>query len=344
MSSTGAVEIACDESGSEGEKLVGGVTDVFAHAGVRLDIESAAACVSELRRRIRSPAEEYKAGHLLRSKHRAVLIWLLGPSGPILGNARVHLVDKTFLLLVKITDLVADGGTRAAALGLYLDRPARERAGTLYREGPRAVGPERWQAFLEASNDLMRTRNRWGVGISVEAFFGLVDEMRADLPPGPVADTVALLAQARPQVDELRSRLLDDPGMIPILDPLVPAIIRAVSYWSEGGRPVSIVHDRHSLLTPERIAQLKQVLGESRPAVLRRPVHGRLADLRLVESSSDPRVQVADFLAGVARKIASDQLNGRPDGELLELLRPYLDLFSILADAEADRLVGGVLH
>ncbi|WP_233223630.1 hypothetical protein [Amycolatopsis sp. BJA-103] len=27
------LEIACDESGSEGEKLIGGQTDVFAHAG-----------------------------------------------------------------------------------------------------------------------------------------------------------------------------------------------------------------------------------------------------------------------------------------------------------------------
>ncbi|UOX92375.1 hypothetical protein MUY14_17780 [Amycolatopsis sp. FBCC-B4732] len=55
------VEIACDESGSEGENLLGGETDVFAHAGVRLSPEAAAACVREIRARIGSPAEEYKA-------------------------------------------------------------------------------------------------------------------------------------------------------------------------------------------------------------------------------------------------------------------------------------------
>lgn len=46
-------EIACDESGYEGNRLVGGVTSVFAHAGVALGLPDAAACVAELRRRIR---------------------------------------------------------------------------------------------------------------------------------------------------------------------------------------------------------------------------------------------------------------------------------------------------
>src|SRR5690242_9076845 len=60
------VEIACDESGSEGEHLVGGNTDVFAHASVNLSIDTSAACVQEIRARIGSPALEYKANHLLR--------------------------------------------------------------------------------------------------------------------------------------------------------------------------------------------------------------------------------------------------------------------------------------
>ncbi len=75
------LEIACDESGSDGENLTGGNTDVFAHAGVSLPLAEAASAVREIRDRIRSPAEEYKANHLLREKHRAVLEWLLAPEG-----------------------------------------------------------------------------------------------------------------------------------------------------------------------------------------------------------------------------------------------------------------------
>jgi hypothetical protein len=336
------IEIACDESGSEGEKLVGGVTDVFAHASVHLGTESAAACVREIRDRIRSPATEYKAGHLLRGKHRAVLIWLLGEAGPVLRNAHVHLVDKTFLILIKVADLITVDGVYAASIGLYPGPEATVLAGTLNRDGPRVFGLARWQAFLQAFNDLMRTRNRWGPGISVEQFFSMVDAMRRDAAAGQVGELIGLLYRARPLVEAIRAHVLDDPAMVPTMDPLVPAIVQAVAFWGRDGRPVSIIHDHQSMLTAERIAQLKRALGQPQPRVIRRSPGGRpaalrLVDLRLVESLSDSRVQVADFLAGVARKIASDELNGRPDDELTTLLRPYLDPFSIWDPARASR-------
>jgi hypothetical protein len=85
-------EIACDESGYEGEKLIGSTTRLFAHASI--DVPEPAAVLAELRSRIRSPATQYKATHLLRSKHRAVLTWFLGRRGPVLGNGHVFLLDK----------------------------------------------------------------------------------------------------------------------------------------------------------------------------------------------------------------------------------------------------------
>src|SRR5215211_8630617 len=141
------VEIACDESGSEGENLVGGNTDVFAHASVRLDTESATNCVQEIRSRIRSPATEYKANHLLREKHRSVLRWLLGPLGPLHGNAHVYLIDKAFFVVGKVIDLLVEDATRPAGIGLHSDQRARAMAVILYRECRRAFGPERWDAF-----------------------------------------------------------------------------------------------------------------------------------------------------------------------------------------------------
>jgi hypothetical protein len=234
------VEIACDESGSEGEHLIGGNTDVFAHASVNLSIDTAAACVREIRARIGSPALEYKANHLLREKHRPTLEWFLGPRGPLPGHAVVYLVDKTYLLLCKLT-----GDERQAAV--------------LYRDGPLTHGPEQWQAYLSATNDRLRE--------------------------GP-------------------SRALD---------PQIPAIARAVELWSAGGNPVEVIHDEQPVITEDRIVELKELLN------------GRLAGLRLVDSRDDARVQVADFLAGVARKISSEELGGRGDAALTALLRPYID-------------------
>ncbi|MCE7003528.1 DUF3800 domain-containing protein [Kibdelosporangium philippinense] len=231
------VEVACDESGSEGSNLIDAITDVFAHASVLLPMSSAQECILRLRERIRSPALEYKANHLLREKHRAVLLWLLSADGPILGHAAVHLTEKAFFLAHKVVELL---------------EPTKN-ADTIYHSG---------HAALSAYNDALRAEHREH------------------------------------------------------LDLHVPAIVRAVDLWG-ADKPVAIVHDRQNLLTPDRIALIKLTLGD------------RLADMTFVDSRDDARVQIADFLAGVARRIASDVLNGRGDAELVDALRPYVDPLSI---------------
>ena len=96
-----------------------------------------------------------------------------------------------------------------------------------------------------------------------------------------------------------------------------------------GRRPAPAAPHTHDRV---RVAQLEALLGA--------PPGGRLAGLRLVDSRSDARVQVADFLAGVARKIASDELNRRGDAELTGLLRPYVDASSTWGDERSWSLLG----
>jgi hypothetical protein len=334
------LEVACDESGYEGENLIGATTDVFAHASVHLDSEAAANCIREIRDRIRSPALEYKSGHLLREKHRWVLEWLLGPAGPIQGNAHVHLIDKTFFVVTRVVDLALGQISYEAGAGLYRDQRARAMAVLLHHEGQRTFGREQWETFLKSFNDLMRAKNRPGPRTSVDWFFRMVESMRSAGTGGPLDEIMALLWRARPRADALRARLLENPKMIPPLDPLIPAIVRAVVYWGGGETPVAVVHDEHTGLTRERIAQLKELFSNPHPPPLRRTSGGGLADLRLVDSRSDSRVQVADFLAGVARKIASEELNHRGDAELSRLLRPYVDAFSVWGDDRSWSLLG----
>ena len=286
----GLVEIACDESGYEGEKLVGGVTDVFAHASVVLDEPTAAECIAELRHRIRSPATVYKANHLQRSKHRAVLLWLLGERGPALGNVQVLLVDKTYLLVSKLTEYLAGG------------READE----LYAAG-RRTGGTAWEDFLATGNDLLRMRE---YPDPVGRFFETLDRLEFE------DAALTTIKNSRPYAEQLRAELLTQ--VIPPLDPLLPAIARAVEYWGRNGGSVAVLHDRQTTLSPERIEQLQ--LGE------------RLARLEQVEYDLDPRIQLADILAGVVRKIASDQLKGEDDAELTALTRPYVDPRSVWGD------------
>ncbi|MFI6932093.1 hypothetical protein [Streptomyces sp. NPDC050287] len=305
----GVLEVGCDESGSDGENLTGGNTDVFAHASVRLSVESAAAAVREIRDRIRSPAEEYKANHLLREKHRAVLEWLLAPAGPIHGQAHVHLIEKTFLVVDRAVDLLLGPGSADAAV--------------LFRAGRREFGQERWQAFLAAANQLLRVRNDGEPEAPVAGFFREVDALRRARPRAAVSDVLDRLAAARPRADAYRAGVGDGPTLVPLLNPLLPAVVSTAAYWSAGGRPVRLVHDRQNMLTPERIAWIEETSRRAGVA---------LAGLQLVEARRDARVQVADFLAGIARKIASDELNGRGDRPLTTLLRPYVDRASVWGD------------
>lgn len=306
------LEIACDESGSDGENLTGGNTDVFAHAGVSLSVASAAATVREIRDRIRSPAEEYKANHLLREKHRAVLEWLLAPRGPIHGQARVHLMEKTFFVVDR-------------TLGLLLDDAAE--AAVLFRAGRPAFGDDGWRAFLEAANQLLRVRHD---GDPVDAFYDTVDALRRTHPRTDAAGILERLAGTRSRAVSYREGFLAGPPLIPLLNPLLPAIVRTAALWSRDGRPVHLVHDRQNMLTPDRIAWIE---GTARRAGV------GLVGVRLVVARDDARVQVADFLAGIARKIASDELNGRGDPALTALLRPYVDPDSVWGDARSGALL-----
>lgn len=308
---TRSLEIACDESGYEGDKLIGATTEVFAHASVHMPMAAAADCVLELRDRIRSPATEYKAGHVLREKHRAVLRWFLGPQSPVVGHAHVFLIDKPFYVLSRVCEVL-------------LEEPelARATAQLLYREGRPAFGASRWEGFLAAANALLRVKERRDGMTAEEAFSHAV----TGLAGGPLDEHLARLQQAHRRAALFRAGLQNSPELSSLLDPLIPAIVRAVAYWGKAMTPVTVVHDQQSTLRPERVERLRLLISPP----------GSLAGLVHVESAHDPRVQLADIVAGAVRKLAEDTLNGRgPAGLHPAMLRPFVDEHSIWGDAQS---------
>jgi hypothetical protein len=295
----GTLEIACDESGSEGEKLIGGTTRMFAHASVDVDPARAADCIVELRGRTRSPAEEYKASVVLRAQNRAALVWLLGDAGPLARRAHVHLVEKQAYAVRELVALV--------------DGPA-PLADALHRDAPAEVGERTWTGLLSAFNDLMRARGRVDVELA-----GAELLRRADaLPRSGAVGALGVLLHALDQ-DALLAPLTDTARMTPRLQPLVPALVAAVRHWGRGGRPVLLVHDQQQALTARRVAHVRELLVDQGDGA------GPLVDVRLVDSRADARVQVADLLAGAARRIAEDRLDGHEDHALADLLAPYQD-------------------
>jgi hypothetical protein len=283
------VEIACDESGFSGSNLLNSASPVITHASVDLAVPEAAEVVTALRSRLR-PRSEYKSNQLLRLDQRPALEWFLTT---LRGRAHVHVIDKT-------------GYVAARVLELFTEEPSYGAGTRLGRDHSDAVLTLRGQTgFLAAFVDLTRTKRVRLIGHdAIDRFFAT---MPADLP--------ALREVTRARVEEVMARLIDeDPSFPPPLEPLVPALAETLLFWSAGERSVAVVHDEQSALTRDRVTRLGTFLAEAvspAPAPLRSFVQ--------VDSKDDPRVQVADLLAGLAR---------RRTPKLNELLAPYLQASS----------------
>jgi hypothetical protein len=288
------IEIACDESGFSGGSLVGGHTTVFAHASVRIGPVAAASLLDRVRALTGGRASaEMKAVRLRRPHDRAVLEELLAAA----PDVRLHLTDTVLFVLARLADLVVHGSAVAGTDSPAGDPGARALALRLYAGHPT---PD----FLIRAGNLVRTHNRWLPKDPIAAFFALPD----------IPDEIGA---ARPAIEEVRALHERDRKRTPLMEPVIPALARSVEGWLATAVEVTVIHDEQSALTPERLTDIAT-------AVARRYPGRRLAGVRLVDSRADPRVQVADLLAGIARRVASDALAGRPDDALTGLLRPYV--------------------
>ena len=299
------VEVACDESGFSGTNLLHPATPVITHASVDLSVGEAVELIAALRSGFRCSLNEVKSGQFLRGPHAGeALEWFLAA---LSGRAHVQLVDKEYFLVTRIVDLFLAEPSYAAGTRLTQDhRPA---ALTLYR-ARRSAGRD-WGVFLAAFVELVRTKRRQQPDHgAMERFFQARDALVRDGLGAPAEDVLDGLSRTR--VWAVLTRLCDDDRSIPPpLEPMLPALAETVLFWSGGQRQVLVIHDEQSALTAGRLSRLRQALADgagSSPAGADEagasPARvSPLAGLVMVDSRDDPRVQVADLLAGTARRL-----------------------------------------
>jgi hypothetical protein len=317
------VEIGCDESGFSGSNLLDVATPVFTHASVDLRVDEAADLMRTLRSGFCWSLNEFKSGPFLRGQQAGeALEWFLAA---LKGRAHVYLVDKEYFLATRIVDLFLAEPSYAAGTRLTWDhRPA---ALALYRAG-RSAG-RGWSVFLAAFVELVRVKRRHQPDRGVlERFFQARDAL-AGAGLGPEAGGVLdELSPARVWA-VLTSLAHRDRSIPPPLEPMLPALAETVLFWSGGQRQVLVIHDEQSALTADRLRRLQHVLADGADwsaAAGRRaetpPARvSPLAGLVTVDSRDDPRVQVADLLAGVARRAPAIVADG--------LLRPFVSPTSL---------------
>ena len=316
------VEIACDESGFSGTNLLDAATPVITHASVDLSVGQAAELIAALRSGFGRSLNELKSGQFLRGRHGGEsLAWFLAA---LSGRAHVQVVVKEYFLATRIVDLLLAEPSYAA--GTRLTQDQREAALALYRSG-RSAGRD-WGVFLAAFVELVRTKRQHQPDRQVfERFFRARDSLAGDQLGAPAEDVLDGLSRTR--VWAVLTRLTqDDRSIPPPLEPMLPALAETVLFWSRGQRQVLVIHDEQSALTAGRLRRLQQVLahGAGPPATdaveAASPLRvSPLAGLVSVDSRDDPRVQVADLLAGLARRSAETGYDG--------LLQPFLSPTSL---------------
>jgi len=298
------VEIACDESGFSGSNLLDAATPLFTHASVDLRVDEAAELIQTLRSGFRCSLNELKSGQLLRGPQAGAAFESL--LAALSSRAHVYLVDKEYFLVTRIVDLFLVEPSYAA--GTRLTEGNRAAALTLYRAG--RASTHGWSVFLATFVELVRTKRRHQLDRSVlERFFQARDALaRSGL--GAEAEGV-LDGLSRTRVGAVLTRLAhDDRSIPPPLEPMLPALAETVLFWSGGRRQVLVIHDEQSALTADRLRRLQHALtdGATSPAAgaqdagTQPATMSPLAGLVTVDSRDDPRVQVSDLLAGVARR------------------------------------------
>jgi hypothetical protein len=300
------VEIACDESGFSGTNLLDAATPVFTHASVDLAVDEAVELIAVLRSGFGSSLTEVKSGQFLRRRQSAqALEWLLAA---LSGRAHVLVVDKEYFIVTRLVDLFLTEPSYAA--GTRLTQDQRPAALALYRAG-RSLGGRHWSDFLAAFVEL--TRAKRGHQPDRSAAERLLEARDALARGGLGAHAGGVLdALERTRIWDVLDRLArDDRSIPPLLEPMLPALAETVLYWSRGQRRVLVIHDEQSALTAGRLRRLQAVLADAAdwsapqswvaggaPSARVSPLAGLVA----VDSRDDPRVQLADLLAGVTRR------------------------------------------
>jgi Protein of unknown function (DUF3800) len=328
------LEIVCDESGFAGGNLVGpGNSPVFAHASLTIGVERAAGLISALRAADRSRPGEFKASRLRQAQQAAAAGWLLSQAELTADHALLHLTDTRFFVLARTVDALL-GDQPVRSIDSPGATPALHRAaGALYRASRRSGDAARWNRFLVAAANLLRTHNRWLPPDPLPRFAAAVESALATEPEPEAATVLARLRAAGGRAAEVRVALEQDRRSASLMEPLLPALMRAIEAWGARTESLTVIHDEQSALTPGRIAEMGARLSAA---------GGRLESVQRVDSRDHPRVQVADLLAGLGRRWAAAALARRSDAdglgdagdlELGRRLQPLVDLRSVWVEA-----------
>ena len=332
MTEDATLEIACDESGSEGENLISGPTRVFAHGSTDLTYEEASDVIADLRNETSYGGSELKSSRLLKGRYLAQTLRHFEPGGTLRGRVKVSITDKAYMAVCKVVDLVIEEDAHRKGIRLHDSGTARQIARDLFAEGPRAYGMTTWDRLLREFVSFVRTTQRQGEKASLDQLIGTIDDLRLLSRRQRVEAAMQLLWEGRAELSTYTepggsSRESD----LRTLDPVIPAIMQTAGEWHRiTGKSIAIVHDRQAVLTETTCATLIRAGKRPHPDF---PIRVPIVAISQVDSRDDPRIQVADIVAGLGTLAGRTALTGALEANVRRALRPTLIESSLWGDA-----------
>lgn len=333
MTTADTAAIFCDESGHDGENLIGGTTPVLAHSSLNIGLEEATELVAYIRTKTRAQSPELKAGEIMRNSQ--VVDDLFGERGQLVGRAQVYLVEKAYFAVGKIIDLLIEEEAYRNGVDLYAGGHAKAMADDLYELGPRAMARDGWNDLVSAFTSLMRTKQRkGGPKETVEDFFEKIDKYRLTARRAKVATILGLLWKTRDHADTFQTAIEEGLRMRS-LDPLQTSLYQLAYTWHKKlDKPLVIVHDEQTALTEPILKTLVEVANNGTPHGFNLPnFRFPLVGVMQVDSKADPRIQLADIAAGFTRQVAESVLQGTEEEKCLMQARRVIHFNSIWGDS-----------
>ncbi|QIS39553.1 DUF3800 domain-containing protein [Clavibacter capsici] len=318
-----SIDIVGDESGSEGENLSAASHQFFTYGTSALSHAEAADVVARTRQAIGSTmtdiheSRELKSAQLIK-RHRSVVESLFSDGGPISESSSIYLVDKTKFLAGKMVSLLIE--EHQHGIGNTLG-PETEGllANELHDVALPALGPRERARLLSTFNVLSRSyKTSYGPEGRAHAFVAALRDAMLSLDHGPAVVALSRLWFSRAEAYVIEKSSGEEGMRTYDLEPMLPAMLVVAATWHQRlkGSSFRIVMDEYAQFTPDMGLWVTRVAND----MFKIP----LKDVVQVVSREDPRVQVADWIAGVGR-VAVTEVSRGDINALTDAMRPLID-------------------
>jgi hypothetical protein len=326
-------EVAFDEAGHTGENLLDSNQPVYVLASVALELDDAAALTSA-----DGSAELHFAAAVRSDAGRRRVLDVLGSSLLTPDTVRLAWVDKSFMITAKVVSLILEPYLAARGVFIENDTRAYELATILHKTLPVADS----EAFVVLQRSFVEVvRGDRSASARLRRAIKALQDAAGTSQLAEVLATLGIAAAEFTLPDAELPAPTTDPGhnacdgdpFTPELHPGFPCLTSLLHAWADRLGPFGVIHDEH-VEAAEWGPWLARIHAEARPGIVRAPF-GSLAypvpvtSFAFARSHDDPRIQVADVVAGAAASLATAAIGARVrDPRLVEVLRadvPQLD-------------------